>query len=88
MTAGDAFELALLERISRHAPVNLDQLAAVFPGHTWNQVFAAVDRLSRRDVITLRRVDRHTYLITLGPSDAARRATTPARPASFRSMAS
>lgn len=82
MTSREAFEFAVLERISLRAPVNLEELLQVLPGHTWNQLFAAIDSLSRREAITLRRINHSTYHIFLGPQFERGRATSSARNAS------
>ena len=63
----DAFELSLMERVATHAPVSLEALHLIFKDHSWNRLFAAMDRLSRTGVLAITRVDRETYLISLGP---------------------
>ncbi|WP_455377234.1 hypothetical protein [Petrachloros mirabilis] len=65
MTTGDAIEVALLEQISLHTPLTLEQLHYLCPSRSWNQLFAAIDHLSRNGEISLRRIDRSTYTVTL-----------------------
>jgi hypothetical protein len=67
MTNSEALEFSVLERLSFCAPVSLEELLHILPGHSWNQLFAAIDGLSRRGAITLLRIDRCTYHISLGP---------------------
>jgi hypothetical protein len=76
MTNGEALECTVLERLSLQTPVSLEELLDILPGHSWNQLFAAIDSLSRRGAITLRRVDRCTYHISLGPQFEAERVTS------------
>lgn len=78
MTYRDALEFTVLERVALQAPVSLEDLMTTCSGYTWNQLFAAVDALSRRGAITLRRIDRCTYLISLGPQFSVRRAASSA----------
>ncbi len=63
----EAFEFSVIEQVSSRAPISFDELAQLFKSHTWNQLFAATDRLSRDGALSVRRVDRGTYLISLGP---------------------
>lgn len=88
MATADHVESALLAHLSHHSAVSLDQLPAICPDHTWNQLFAAVDRLSRRNAISLRRIDRHTYLITLASPQAATRTMNAATLTSSHRIAS
>ncbi len=67
MTESDALEFAIVERVASHAPVSLEDLHRLFNQQSWNRLFAAIDSLSRRGFLTIRRVDRCTYLISLGP---------------------
>ncbi len=67
MPDSDALECAILERVAAHAPVSLEDLQQFFRHDGWNRLFATIDRLSRKGSLTIRRVDRCTYLISLGP---------------------
>jgi hypothetical protein len=85
MTDRDALELAILERVAAGAPLSLEDLQQFFRHHSWNRSFAAVDKLSRKGSLAIRRIDRCTYLISLGPQFAtpgtgiqANNASTPA----------
>ena len=67
MTDSDALEFAILDRVAADAPVSLEDLQQIFGHDGWNRLFATIDRLSRMGLLTIRRVDRSTYLISLGP---------------------
>lgn len=75
MTNREGLECAVLERLSLREPVSLEELFHRLPGQSWNQLFAVIDRLSRRGTITLRRVDRCTYHSSLSHQFGAGRAT-------------
>jgi hypothetical protein len=45
----------------------LDELAQRLPGYSWAQVFAAVDRLSRRGTLRLGRTGRFSYVLSVSP---------------------
>jgi len=67
MKEHEAFEFSIIERVAIHAPVSLDDLYELFRDHSWNQLFATIDRLSRKGSLAISRVDRQTYMISLGP---------------------
>ena len=46
----------------------LDELAQRLPGYSWAQVFAAVDRLSRRGTLRLGRTSRFGYVLSVSPN--------------------
>jgi len=71
MTEAEVLELAILERVVASAPMTLEDLQQMFHHFSWNQLFVAIDRLSRKGSLTLRRVDRCTYRISLGTQPAA-----------------
>lgn len=70
MTDRDALELAILERVAAGAPMSLEDLQQFFRHHSWNRLFAVVDQLSRKGSLGIRRIDRCTYHISLGPQFA------------------
>jgi len=43
----------------------LDELTQRLPGYSWAQVFAAVDRLSRRGTLKLSRSSRSGYVLSV-----------------------
>jgi hypothetical protein len=65
-TAGIAS--AIIKALEEEKPVNLDALTQMLPAYTWNQVFVAVDTLTREGILTLRRADRLTYQVSLSLS--------------------
>lgn len=48
-------DIAILTLLDLFSPINLDDLVRLTPEFTWNQVFHAVDVLSRQAKISLRR---------------------------------
>jgi hypothetical protein len=46
----------------------LDELAQRLPAYSWAQVFAAVDRLSRRGTLRLSRTSRFGYVLSVCPN--------------------
>jgi len=54
--------------LEEHGPCTLEALAHKLPVCSWNQVFMAVDALSRDGAITLRPQARFQYLVSLAPS--------------------
>ena len=55
--------------LENHGPCTLEALAHKLPICSWNQVFMAVDALSRDGAITLQPQARFQYLVSLSPSD-------------------
>ena len=61
-------ESRILQEIGRVGSTTLDQLVLALPRYTWNQVFFAVDRLSRHgDLKLIRQPDSSGYLVEVGP---------------------
>jgi hypothetical protein len=44
----------------------IDDLLQRLPAYSWAQVFAAVDRLSRKGTLMLRRTSRFSYVLPVG----------------------
>ena len=55
-------ERTILARLEEESVVGLDELIEMLPQYSWNQIFHAVDQLSRFGKIVLR---RHRYDYTL-----------------------
>jgi hypothetical protein len=60
---------ALLTALNREKAINLDVLPQRLPNYTWNQIFVAVDTLTREGVLRLDRADRLTYEVSLSVPD-------------------
>lgn len=82
MTEADAIAFRVLERISLHGPVHFEDLARLLPLFTWNQMFAAIDRLSREGRVNIHHPDRCTYIVALrsSPGDRVTRCRPKALP--------
>jgi hypothetical protein len=63
-------ESAILEMLERRGPYSLDELYQALSDYSWNQVFAAVDRLSRNGRLMLCRPGRFDYQVSIGKSGA------------------
>lgn len=68
----EAVESAIFQEVAWRGPLKLEELLHKLPAYGWNQVFAAVDRLSRDERLSIERVNRSTYLVRLGPRWEAR----------------
>lgn len=68
MSATLAIDSAILLRLEREGPCNLDTLIQELPAYSWNQLFAAIDRLSRNGALTLQPLpSRFDYLVSIKP---------------------
>lgn len=63
----DALESAIRLILARVVPVRSKNLHERVPYYSWNQMFAAVDRLSRGGTVTLQRPDSSDYCLSLAP---------------------
>ncbi|BFU91300.1 MAG: hypothetical protein NTAFB01_24870 [Nitrospira sp.] len=65
-------ESAIRIELSRTGPCALRALIERFPGFSWNEVFAVIDRLSREGTLVLRRTGEYDYEVSArsipGPS--------------------
>lgn len=66
---------ALFGVLAEQGPCTFEALIQSLPDFTWNQIFMAVDELSREDKLTLRCPERFTFLISI-PKEGAHRAHT------------
>ena len=64
-------EALIIRELEQQGPCTLDALAYRFPACTWNQIFIAVDALSREGTISLQPVS-YTHLRGRDPSQDAR----------------
>ncbi len=58
-------EALIIGELERQGPCTLDALAYRFPACTWNQIFMAVDALSREGTLSLQPRARCQYLVSL-----------------------
>ncbi|MBI3355236.1 MAG: hypothetical protein HY038_00405 [Nitrospirae bacterium] len=65
MTEVEALAFKVLEQVSLHGPIQLEKLGVLLPACTWNQMFAAVDWLSREGRLEIQHPDRCTYEVRL-----------------------
>ena len=67
-THGDlgGVESRILQEMERLVSCPVDELVQAVPDYTWNQVFSAVDRLSRHGALILRHPSQFTYVVEVG----------------------
>lgn len=65
MTTLTDIEKLITRELTRQGACTLEVLAQQFQTCTWNQVFMAVDLLSRRGTIILRSLPRFQYMVSL-----------------------
>jgi len=65
--AYSALDSAIQQQLSRIDSCSLDELATKLSGYSWAQVFAAVDRLTRIGVVSLRHPAPRQYVLSLAP---------------------
>lgn len=58
-------EADILLNLERHGSCSIEDMLSHLPGYTWNQVFGAVDRLTRCARVSLRRPSRFGYELSL-----------------------
>jgi hypothetical protein len=64
-------ESSIHQQLDRAGTCSLDELAALLPGYSWAQVFAAVDRLTREGTVALKHPAPFRYLLSLAPRRSA-----------------
>ena len=67
----DDLESAIRQELARVGACTLEELNERLPYSSWNQVFAAVDRLNRAGTVTLQRPDSSDYILSLAPRRSA-----------------
>ena len=65
MLRTDALASAIRQELARVGTCTLEALNERLPYSLWNQVFSAVDRLSRAGTVTLQRPDSSDYILSL-----------------------
>jgi hypothetical protein len=68
----DTLESAIRQELAQVGTCTLEELNERLPYYSWNQVFAAVDRLSRENKVTLQRPDSSDYILSLAPRRSER----------------
>ena len=71
MLQTDTLESAIRQELARVGTGTLEELNERLPYYSWNQVFTAVDRLSREGIVTLQRPDSSDYILSLAPRRSA-----------------
>lgn len=66
MTDADADDFLILEQVASQSSISLEDLQQGCHRHSWNRLFSAVDRLSRKGSLVIRRIDRRAYIMSLG----------------------
>jgi hypothetical protein len=66
-----SIESAIQQQLTRAGTCSLDDLAALLPGYSWGQVFAAVDRMTREGTVALKHAAPFRYLLSLAPRRSA-----------------
>ena len=66
-------ERDILRDLALRGPCSIEEVVAHLSGYTWNQIFCAVDRLSRTAQVSLRHPSSSVYHISL---TSARQQTT------------
>lgn len=65
MLQTDSLESAIRWELSRIGPCSLAELNERLPYYSWNQVFAAVDRLTRMGIVTVQQQDSSDDILSL-----------------------
>lgn len=58
-------EMAILRHVNAHGPSTFEELFRALSRFTLNQVFFAIDRLSRDERVSLQHPTRFTYLVSV-----------------------
>ncbi|MGA6826169.1 hypothetical protein ACO9S2_01025 [Nitrospira sp. NS4] len=67
MAQAYSIESAIHEQLARVGTCSLDELVDLLPGYSWNQVFDAVDRLTREGTLSFQHPGPFLYLLSLAP---------------------
>lgn len=68
MLRTDTLESAIRQVLTQAGTCTLEELHERLPYFSWNQLFAAVDQLTRDGIITLQRPGSSDYLVSLAPN--------------------
>ncbi|CAI4033063.1 MAG TPA: hypothetical protein VLA99_07660 [Nitrospiraceae bacterium] len=75
MTRHEELEQDIVGLLDGNAPRSLEDLIARLPAYSWNEIFGAVDRLTRESRLVLLRPKPSQYLVALHPVDHLSRYT-------------
>lgn len=64
---------AVIDILARTRPCTMDDVVGALPNHNWNEVFIAVDEMSRDGRVVLRRLSESGYQLSLSASCQANR---------------
>ena len=67
MLQTDALESAIRQELAQAGTCTLEELNERLPYYSWNQVFAAVNRLTREGTVALHPPDSLAYTLSLAP---------------------
>jgi len=65
MTDVEALALKVIERMSLHGPLQLEELGKLLQASTWNQMFLVVDWLNREERLEIMYPDQCIYVVRL-----------------------
>lgn len=71
MLRTDVLESAICQVLTQIGTCTLEELNERLPYYSWNQMFAAMDRLNRAGTVTLLRPGSSDYLLSLAPRRSA-----------------
>ena len=66
-----SFESAILQELAQVVTCSLEELKERLPYYSWNQVFSAVDRLTRAGTVALQRSNSSDNMLSLAPCRSA-----------------
>ena len=75
MTRREELEQDIVGLLDGNDPRSLEDLIARLPAYTWNEIFGAVDRLSRESKLVLLQSRPSQYLVALHPVEHLSRYT-------------
>jgi hypothetical protein len=67
MIRAQNIESAIYRELNNLGPCTFEELVTRLPDYSWNQIFAAVDRISREGTVTLRHPTPFGYLLSVTP---------------------
>jgi hypothetical protein len=76
MTRREDLEQEIVDLLDGHDPCSLEDLIAWLPTYSWNEIFGAVDRLSRESKVVLLRPRPSHYLVAIHPVEHLSRCAT------------